>query len=98
MVLKTVNSRGVATLAPLSSGIPRPEKLPTQIPTVYRRLYPILHASRRPYEVPVFQAIFGRCTVLSQFSGKSGRFTFDKVSLTIKVAAGLKMTSPLPGG
>src|ERR1017187_1812368 len=94
MVLKIVKSRGVAEFAPLSSGIPRAEKLPIQIPTVYRWLYPMLHASRRPYDVPVFQAIFGRCTVLSQFRGKSGRFTLDRVSLIMNAAEGLSTRCP----
>src|ERR1700734_515876 len=51
----------------------------------------MLHASRRPYEVPVFHAIFGKCTVLCQFTGKSGRLTLDKMSSMIKVAAGLRI-------
>src|SRR5688572_11467257 len=97
MVLKILKSRGVAILAPLNSGMPRAEKFPVQIPIVYFRLYPILQASRRPYDVPVFQAIFGMCSVLCQFNGKSGRFTFDKISLIMKVAASLKIFCPCRG-
>ena len=57
MVLNILKSNGVAILAPLKSAIPTPEKLPTQTPIVYFLLYPILHASRLPYDVPVFQGM-----------------------------------------
>src|ERR1700722_14518808 len=63
----------------------------------------MLQASLRPYDVPVFQAIFGKCSVLPQLTGKSGRLTFDKTSLIIKAAAGLNTRFPaavstLPAG
>ncbi len=47
----------------------------------------MLQASRLPYEVPVFQAMFGIRSVLCQLTGKSGRFTLDSVSLIMNAAA-----------
>src|SRR5579863_3341826 len=90
MLLKILKSRGVAVFAPLSSCTPRAEKFPHHIPTVKWRLYPMLHASLLPYEVPVFHAIFGRWVVLCQLNGKSGRFTLERISLIIKVEDALR--------
>src|SRR5688572_25645140 len=87
MVLKILNKSGVAISAPLRSCTPCPEKLPVHTPTVYFLLYPILHPSRRPYDVPVFHEIFGIRSVLCQLIGKSGRFTFDRVSEIINAEA-----------
>ena len=49
----------------------------------------MLQASRLPYDVPVFQAIFGKWAVVCQLNGKSGRLTLLRISLIIKAADAL---------
>ena len=68
-VVKRANKTGVAASVPLIIADPFPSKFPNQTPIVNSGEYPIHHASRCPYEVPVFHAIFGRFIALSKASG-----------------------------
>src|SRR4051812_14410735 len=48
---------GAAASTPTNAGLPRPSKSPIHTTSTYGPTIPADHASRKPQEVPVFQAI-----------------------------------------
>src|SRR5215469_4172350 len=51
----TRKNKGAAICTPTNAGFPAPSKLPTHTARMYGPKIPMVHASRNPYDVPVFQ-------------------------------------------
>src|SRR4051794_33512194 len=89
-------NRGAAASTPTKLGFPLPEKSPIQTTSTYRPTTPADHASRKPQEVPVFQATGQRVRVGREPSS-SGRGLRRSMSRVMKAASGLNRRGPVAG-
>lgn len=83
---------GAAASTPTSAGLLLPSKLPTHTTSTWRPNTPAVQASRKPQEVPVFQAMAGR-------AGKvvSGRGVWRSMSSVMNEASSLSSRSGCAG-
>ena len=82
-------NNGAAAVRPTNAGLAVASKLPTHTASTKRPTTPTLHASRKPKEVPVFQATGGAASVRRR-AGAFGRGTSYRASSTRKLASALK--------
>src|SRR5690348_17175445 len=92
----TRKKSGAAIWTPTNAGFPSPSKLPTHTARTYGPKMPTVHASRNPYEVPVFQYTGSRAGVAA--TGASGRGLVLSMSSVTHAASGLSTGTPLPSG